>query len=141
MGVTLLDFPTIKENKTMKKLLFFLVVLIPFTHFSQCILELNVTDLKEIKKNKAVDNKDTFHLYLRNECRQDYLFFINDELYHSGPIEEYSSNGTNEKYVVSGHKFKMDIIIDSNSITLIEHNKQRKKVFKSEHFDRVRSGY
>ena len=125
----------------MKKILLFLVALIPFTHFSQCILELNVTNLKEIKKKKAVDVQDSFYLFLRNECRQDYLFFINDDLYHSGPIESYSSNGTTEKYVVSGHKFKMDIIIDSNSITLIEHNKQRKKVFKSEHVDRIRSGY
>ena len=125
----------------MKNLLFLIVALIPCTYFSQCILELNVTELKEIKKNKAVDVQDSFHLFLRNECRQDYLFFINDDLYHSGPIEEYSRNGTTEKYCVSGHKFKMDIIIDSNSITLIEYNKQRKKVFKSEHLDRIRSGY
>jgi len=118
-----------------------LVSSLPFNGISQCILEININDIKEVKKDKSIDKNDMFSIYLRNECRKDYLYFINDDYYHSGPIIKYLTNNGTEYYLITGHKFNMEIFISPNTITLIENKGKRKKVYTSSNFDIVRSGY
>jgi hypothetical protein len=121
----------------MKNLIFTaLFTFFSFVTFSQSILSLNVVNPKEIHKNKKVDKDITINIFVREECRNDYVFFINSKYRGSGVIKNHIKNDTCEYFFLSGSKYNLEVFINDKTIKIIETHKNKKHIYEGVNFNK-----
>jgi hypothetical protein len=113
--------------KTILAIIFFHLLIVETQ--AQCVLSLELSEIKQVKKNKAKHTKDELRIFIREECRNDFVTFSDSEYRRSGSIKEHRIDQGEECYVLSGHKYQLEVVLQGDTITLIETKGKRQKIF------------